>query len=264
MSHDSYPECELCRKRQAALLCDGNVSLTHGRSNLLHCALQTRPWSTEAAVCSTVRLQCLPTTSTRNCNCETFPQFSARLGDCPDNNGETAMNTSTTPRGAKVQSSPTKTYPQTSARFPSIIDQDTTLSMSSCCRGKDDYNREERSKSGLVLSGLLTLRHNQLHSDGVPPSCVSIPGCNQALLSTSFQSESHPVPRGPSDQRVQLLNDKQGTILLTTKLPTLHTWRSANQVKRRPTPRMEHVLSVSKRPEALRHLKVTVSACSKT
>ena len=98
-----------------------------------------------------------------------------------------------------MQSSPTKTYPQTSARFPSIIDQDTTLSMSSSCRGKDDYNGEEISRSELVLSSLLTLRHNQLHSDGVPPSCVSRPGCNQALLSTSFQSESHPVPRGPTD-----------------------------------------------------------------
>ena len=87
MSHDSYPECEPCRKRQAALLCDGNVSLAHGRSNLLHCALQTRPWSSEAAVCSTVRLQCLPTTSTRNCNCETVPQFSAHLDHCPHNNG---------------------------------------------------------------------------------------------------------------------------------------------------------------------------------
>ena len=35
----------------------------------------------------------------------------------------------------------------------------------------------------------------QEHTDGVPPSCVSRPGCS----STSFQSESHPAPRGPTD-----------------------------------------------------------------
>ena len=56
------------------------------RSDMLHCALQTLPWSTEAAVCSTVRLQSLPTTSTRNCNCETFPRFSAHLNHCQHNN----------------------------------------------------------------------------------------------------------------------------------------------------------------------------------
>ena len=104
-------------RRQAALLCVENVSLAHGRSSLLHCALQTRPWSTEAAVCTSVRLQCLPTTSTRNCNCETFPQFSAHLDHCPHNNGH-IHNLS-----RDYHSLSTKTYPHTSARFPSIIDQ---------------------------------------------------------------------------------------------------------------------------------------------
>ena len=67
------------------------------------------------------------------------------------------------------------------------------------CRGKDDYNGEERRKSGLDLNSVLTLGNKQLHTDGVPPSCVSGPGCHQALPSTSFQSESHPVPLGPTD-----------------------------------------------------------------
>ena len=37
-----------------------NASLAHGRSILLHCALQTRPWSMDAAICSTVRCKRVP------------------------------------------------------------------------------------------------------------------------------------------------------------------------------------------------------------
>ena len=58
---------------------------------------------------------------------------------------------------------------------------------------------ERKEERGLDLNSLLTLGNKQLHTDGVPPSCVSGPSCNQALPSTSFQSESHPVPLGPTD-----------------------------------------------------------------
>ena len=62
----------------------------------------------------------------------------------------------------------------------------------------------------LDLSSLLNLGNKQLHTDGVPPSCVSGPGCNKALPSTSFQSESHPVPLGQLDPLGQFLNDTEG------------------------------------------------------
>ena len=92
------------------------------------------------------------------------------------------------------------------------------VSMSSRCRGKDDYN-EERSKSGLVLISLLTLRHKQHHPDGVPPSC----GCIQGLLSISFQSESHPVPRGPTDPAGSIIKRQTGDNIINNKTvnPTL-------------------------------------------
>ena len=89
MSHDSYPECKPCDVGNDKLLHWEReyAFLWHGSDKLLHCALGMCPWRTDGAVCSTVRLQCSPTTSTKNCNCETFPQFSTHLDHCPHNKG---------------------------------------------------------------------------------------------------------------------------------------------------------------------------------
>ena len=67
----------------------------------------------------------------------------------------------------------------------------------------------------------------QEHTDGVPPSCVSRPGCS----STSFQSESHPVPRGPTDPAGSIIK-RQGRNIINNREQTDNTAALRQRLKR--------------------------------
>ena len=67
----------------------------------------------------------------------------------------------------------------------------------------------------------------QEHTDGVPPGCVSRPGCN----STSFQSESHPVPRGPTDPPGSIIK-RQGRNIFNNREQTDNTAALRRRLKR--------------------------------
>ena len=67
----------------------------------------------------------------------------------------------------------------------------------------------------------------QEHTDGVPPSCVSRPGCS----STSFQSESHPVPRGPTDPPGSIIK-RQGRNIINNREQTDNTAALRRRLKR--------------------------------
>ena len=67
----------------------------------------------------------------------------------------------------------------------------------------------------------------QEHTDGVPPGCVSRPGCN----STSFQSESHPVPRGPTDPPGSIIK-RQGRNIINNREQTDNTTALRQRLKR--------------------------------
>ena len=67
----------------------------------------------------------------------------------------------------------------------------------------------------------------QEHTDGVPPSCVSRPGCN----STSFQTESHPVPRGLTDPAGSIIK-RQGRNIINNREQTDNTAALRQRLKR--------------------------------
>ena len=71
---------------------------------------------------------------------------------------------------------------------------------------------EGRGERGHVVNEI------QEHADGVPPSCVPRPGCN----STSFQSESHLVPRGPTDPAWSIIK-RQGRKIINNREQTDNT-----------------------------------------
>ena len=68
----------------------------------------------------------------------------------------------------------------------------------------------------------------QERTDGVPPSCVTRPGCN----SISFQPESHPVPRGPTDPAGSSIIKRQGRNIINNREQTDNTAAFRQRLKR--------------------------------